>query len=204
MNRKILVLVTLVGIILLFNSEFVFGQSPIIGYDKVAWGASIETVKKQYPGGEVLPSGIYIQKNIGGGIDERWFYFYQEKLFKVSVGYLRMEEELGEALYNKVVSVFGKFDKHEDTSSEILFRRNFFRYYNRNLTVELEFFTFALGKDDLVNISKTNKGALAGVWRKREGVKFYYSIPSVRYYNPIVVKQIEDAQMKQQRDRIQL
>jgi len=48
MNRRMLVLVeVLLGVIL--HVKYSFSQTPIIGYDEVSWGASIETVRQHYP-----------------------------------------------------------------------------------------------------------------------------------------------------------
>ena len=128
-----------------FSSVSLFSQtsSPIIGYDKVAWGASIQVVSQHYPGVKeknsvVASLGVreFEQRNISGSIDIRIFYFYQGKLFGVRVLYDEMDnmDNVASALQERIRSVYGEFDDiYEETGT---FRKDYYflRYYNNNNT----------------------------------------------------------------------
>jgi hypothetical protein len=77
------------------------------GYENVAWGASVSEVLRAYPGMVLHERAIlafdlhgdlrkdfssivrcYVENNINTQIQSRSFYFYQEKLFCVSVTYI--------------------------------------------------------------------------------------------------------------------
>jgi len=130
----------------------VFSQSnsPIIGYDKVVWGASIQAVTQAYPSIKEKTSsdasiGVreFIQSNVGNGIEARYFFFYNNKLYKVVVSYEEQREAVTAfiALSSKLVAVYGKFDKENeysapsgDQTAEYIDR---IRYYNKDLTIIL-------------------------------------------------------------------
>jgi hypothetical protein len=106
-------------------------NTPIIGYNKVTWGASIQEVEEHYP--NIKDQGIdefgkrtfreYVDSN---GMIYRWFYFFQDKLYMVFVSY---ESHLSSALNDKLISIYGKFD------SEISYYK--FKEYNENLSILL-------------------------------------------------------------------
>jgi hypothetical protein len=92
------------GVIFLLGVFALAAQSkPIIGYDKVPWGTSIEDVKKVYPNynfketdfsdwdEEVMwgPRPIYREFVTGpdGRVSRRNFFFYNDKLYAVNVVY---------------------------------------------------------------------------------------------------------------------
>jgi hypothetical protein len=81
-------------------------NSPIIGYDRVVWGSSIQTVTRTYSGlrersSENSSVGVreFAQVNVGGGISERIFFFYQDKLYRVYVGYNEIDSDMAVALH---------------------------------------------------------------------------------------------------------
>jgi hypothetical protein len=87
-------------------------NSPIIGYDKVAWGATIQTVTQTYTGlkernSEDASVGVkeYIQTNVGGGITERAFYFYENKLYRVFVAYNDIDVNTTKAIIDRLASI---------------------------------------------------------------------------------------------------
>ena len=100
-------------------------NKPINGYDKVTWGATIQEVMQFYP-------DIVEKKNENGiklfseriykdGMQSRYFYFFQDKLYKVSVDY---DANLEHPLIDKLTSIYGKFE-------------NFGFYYSRNYNKRL-------------------------------------------------------------------
>jgi hypothetical protein len=69
---------------------------PFIGYDKVAWGASVADVRKAYNIGSEIPSVVenedknittIDQKNVSDSISTRTFMFNGNKLYRVYVTY---------------------------------------------------------------------------------------------------------------------
>jgi hypothetical protein len=99
----------------------VFSQSssPIIGYDKVPWGASVQSVAQVYPSIKEQTSddssiGLreFTQSNIGNGIETRYFFFFNNKLYKLAVYYEEQTDNFTAfmTLATKLVAVYGKFD----------------------------------------------------------------------------------------------
>ena len=225
--------VVILGVV--FNSEYMIGQSnsPIIGYDKVVWGATIENVRQFYPdikevnnkkiwianSGKTAPSGVrvFIQGNVSGGINKRYFSFFQDKLYAVDVDYSGIEEALGVVLYNRLISTYGRFNNEvvgTDLDSGLKF---FIRNYNRNLTITL---SIGVTINDILGASKNSIGSpdrqikTSGtaplknvqsvmIYGESSG-KYIYSHAAVSYQNPTVIKQLEDARDKEQNDKIQL
>jgi hypothetical protein len=139
-------------IVFMLYATRVFSQlsSPIIGYDKVPWGASVQSVAQLYPSIKEQPSddssvGIreFTQSNIGNGIEIRYFFFFNNKLYKVAVHYEEQTDNFTAfmALASKLVAVYGKFDDQSSSSTpsgtDVLKFTDFIRYYNNNLTVFL-------------------------------------------------------------------
>jgi len=125
-------------------------NSPIIGYDKIPWGANVQTVMQVYPTINEETSldasiGIkeYKQRNAGNGIEERRFFFYNNKLFKVAVTYEEQRESFNSfmALATRLVEIYGKFDNQNNYSNpsgnNTLKFIDFMRYYNKDLTILL-------------------------------------------------------------------
>jgi hypothetical protein len=94
----------LAGIISLLGVSALMAQSkPIIGYDKVPWGTSIEDVKKAYPNYNLeeidfsdwdeeamgMPRPVYrcFASGVDGNISRREFLFYNNRLFQVDITY---------------------------------------------------------------------------------------------------------------------
>ena len=107
-------------VILFSNPVGLMGQSPIIGYDKVAWGTSIQGVKQFYPTINEIASdeasiGIraFEQRGYGSGIESRRFYFFQGKLYSVIVNYGETDEQRSDAIWDKIESVYGRLSKEE-------------------------------------------------------------------------------------------
>ena len=140
----------LIGLLLFSLNIYSQTNSPVIGYDKVLWGASIQTVTRAYPTIRETTSldasvGVkeYNQENVGNGIEERHFFFYNNKLYKVAVTYEEQRESLNAfmALASKLVDIYGKFDDQSNYSKpsgdNTLKFIDFIRYYNKDLTILL-------------------------------------------------------------------
>jgi hypothetical protein len=138
-------------IFMLFAME-AFSQlsSPIIGYDKVQWGASIQSVIQVYPSIKELSSddsaiGIreFTQHNVGNGIEVRYFFFFNNKLYKVAVHYEEQDNisTAFMALAAKLIEIYGKFDEQSNSSTpsgtDVLKFVDLIRYYNKNMTIFL-------------------------------------------------------------------
>jgi hypothetical protein len=181
--------------IFLFGSVFVNAQAnsgPIIGYDKLQWGASIQVFQQTYPSAREVSSDLssigvreFQQENIGSGIDRRMFNFFNGKLYQVAVLYEAMDLNSMYALVEKIVSIYGKFDDNDDTttSSNGINSRayRFYRYFNSNLTI-------------MVVVAEAYNS-------------YNYSIGSTVicfYYNPSIREEVDAANRKKQRDNFGL
>lgn len=90
-------------------------DKPLIGYDEVSWGTTIDEVKQFYPNmkEKEKKDGIrsfteIVNKN---GMQYRYFYFFQDKLYKVSLDY---DANLRYPLVDKLTSIYGKFESITD------------------------------------------------------------------------------------------
>jgi hypothetical protein len=182
------------AIIFFSNSAYLVGQSnsPVIGYDKVIWGSTVQTVTQTYSGlsekkSENASVGVreFEQSDIGGGISSRTFYFYQNKLYRVYVSYGEIEASTGIALLEKIISIYGKFDDTnevamaESGSAGKLY--SFIRYYNRNLTIQVNLV-------DMYNMYNYHVGTGAGII----------------YIDPTIWTQIESAIRREKSNELNL
>lgn len=90
------------------------------GYQKVKWRSSLETVKKHYPKLKKEPLDVngltyYYQVHPNNIIKLRSFFFYEDKLFKVGVDFIKeLKDSVVEVIYKRI---FEKFGIHHDTSN---------------------------------------------------------------------------------------
>jgi hypothetical protein len=122
------------GFIFLFGLSALAAQAkPVIGYDKVPWGTSIEDVKKAYPNlnleefdlGDSFPN---MRRFLSTGDIWRDFYFYNDKLFSVYVSYgEKMNRGVIESTINVLVERYGKPDQsyHINYSDELRIEINY-------------------------------------------------------------------------------
>jgi hypothetical protein len=129
-----------------FNVMAQSNSSPIIGYDRLTWGSTVQQFMQAYPSASEINSdnafiGIreFKQKNVGNGIVERTFYFFQNKLYRVWVDYGEQDNSAFDAILAKIVSIYGKFDDNDETSKvsgySSIKMYDLIRYYNGSLTV---------------------------------------------------------------------
>ena len=86
------------------------------GYKNIPWGSSLEEVSADFPGLEDLGMSednvlhIYMQKNPIDGVDNRLFYFWNDKMVRVRLFYdHEFVTGIGvENFVNKMISSFGK------------------------------------------------------------------------------------------------
>jgi len=111
--------IILFGFILLSYTGM--GQ-PILGYDKIAWGATIENVRQLYTGiYEIVDTdadiGIrrFVQTNVGGGIESRTFLFFQNRLYAVNVKH-PFTSNLSDAMAvaSKLALIYGGYDDDDE------------------------------------------------------------------------------------------
>ena len=118
-NKKIVLF-----IIFLFVVFNVFSQTstPIIGYDRVRWGATVQEVTQIYTTMREITSedaslGVreFTQRNVGGGIEIRYFFFFNNRLFKVAVHYEEQRDPTSAflALADRLVAIYGRFDDRD-------------------------------------------------------------------------------------------
>jgi len=209
--------IILIQIIVLLKLTSMLGQSPIIGYDKVEWGASIGEVKKHYP--DIIEAHLYsdisfeesemLRLNFTGEkyiqilnskndvrdakIICRIFYFYNNQLFMTSVFYEETIVELTKLLYDKMVSIYGEFNDNK-TSIEPLINYEqttfYIRKYSNDLFIKFGFKTTS-NKKEVLDLFTAPKNII---------LKKVY----VSYFNPIIIKKIEEDSLKNQMNKIQL
>jgi hypothetical protein len=185
--------------VLIFSATFALATSsgqtilPIIGYDKVGWGSSIETVKQAYPEGMLETNsddksiGVreFEQLYVGGGIEARKFYFFNDKLYRVFVYYGELSSPEKTAIANKLVASYGKFNDSDETKSVYQNNlENITRYYWR---ISL-FLTIIATELETYN-------------------SYGYHIGSefaIVYISPLIDAQVDAERTKKQNDKIQL
>jgi hypothetical protein len=189
MNRKILVLVGIV-FISIFNIGYLSGQIPIVGFNEVTRGTDMGTVIQYYPGGEVLDSSFYFQKDVSGLINERWFFFHQDRLYDVVEHYYEISEKFGKVLYEDIIKTYGKFDKHSNSSDADNTGKSFLKKYDKDLLIELCFYIPKERKNNST-VSKIKEGSLKGIWGEFKEGQYYFYV-TILYSNPTVVKELRE------------
>ncbi|MCL2557419.1 MAG: hypothetical protein FWE09_02980 [Treponema sp.] len=173
----------------------VFAQqgTPIIGYDRVPWGSTVQAVTQAYPGLQEVPSeeasvGVreFTQTNVGGGIASRKFYFYENKLYRVFVGYDDVNADTVRAILDRLVSIYGRFNSSDGPTNSsqggiMNSRTQFVRFFNENMTI-------VVNVVDLYNQFNFHVGAGVGIV----------------YYDETIQDRIGAALRQQRADRIQL
>ncbi|GBU27613.1 hypothetical protein R84B8_01147 [Treponema sp. R8-4-B8] len=176
-------------------SSFIFGQSqqnPIIGYDKLEWGATIEVFQRTYPTAREITSerrsiGVreFEQTNVGSGISSRRFSFFNNKFYGASVMYEDLNSNSALALMERIVEIYGKFDDRDEqtfpSGNLTINMIRFFRYYRNNMNV-----IFIL--NDIYNQYNRVVG----------------NTVMVAYLNPITRDEVEAAERKQKRNELGL
>jgi hypothetical protein len=111
------------GIVFLLGLSALAAQSnPIIGYDKVPWGASLEDVKKAYPDynfteedisqwdedvmGAPRPIFRHFYTEPDGRVFRRNFFFYNDKLYRVTVSYDKTK--VYESMFQSMIDVLAE------------------------------------------------------------------------------------------------
>jgi len=188
--KKVYFLIMFLGIL---NS--IFGQSqqnPIIGYDKLEWGTSIEVFQKTYPTTREITSerrliGVreFEQTNLGSGISSRRFSFFNNKFYSASVMYDEINSNSALALAEKIVEIYGKFDNRDEqtfpSGNSTIKMIRFFRYYRNNMNI---IFTI----NDVYNQYNRVIG----------------NTVLIGYLNPITRDEVEAAERKQKKDELGL
>jgi len=96
-------------------------SGPIMGYDKVVWGASVADVRRAYSiGGTIVttpvpndPNIIAIQQdNVSDSIETRVFMFIENKLYQVMVEYRDPSANTARSLLASLASNFGDRTEH--------------------------------------------------------------------------------------------
>ena len=143
---KKMVLMVIVGLFV-YGQIFAQSEQPIMGYDRVAWGASVLDVRRVYNlGNSVALQENYentpdvaalIQRNISDSIKERMFLFNKWKgsyqLYRVWVEYLDTSESTIQNLQNLLALRFGKITGYDNSNPTIYT----YGQYSPELIVEL-------------------------------------------------------------------
>jgi hypothetical protein len=167
-------------------------NTPVIGYDKFAWGATVQTITQAYSGlrehnSEDVSVGVreFTQPNVSGGISSRTFYFYENKLYRVFVSYDDVDTNTVKALIDRLSSIYGQFDDYDESSQasgNIIGKRiSLYRYYNNNLRIVVN----AVDYYNRYNIYEESRVGIV-------------------YFDPTIQKRIDDAKAKEKANKIQL
>ena len=145
---KKLILVSIIFSIICFGCSKNTSSDDVsgIGYEKVAWGTSIQDVNNYYPLPELLTHGTpheleeFVQGFPSGSIRKRTFKFYQNKLYMVEVDYDGdAVGNIADKVNELLVSKYGEFDNTKDTTTpgweDIIKSMSFYRYYHQRLTI---------------------------------------------------------------------
>ena len=124
----------------------IFAQQaqPVIGYGTAGWGESVEEVTRKYPN---IREGSrdenwygvreFTEQNAEGGIRERKFYFFNDRLYRVTVDYGATENS--KAILDALVGTYGLFDgageDNRGQSGRIYDTTILYRLYSENLTI---------------------------------------------------------------------
>jgi hypothetical protein len=132
----------------------VYAQSNdiIIGYENIVWGASIQNVQQSYRNlleRESKEANIGVrefqQNNVENGILSRVFYFFQNKLFRVTINYDTLNDVYSRAriLMNNIKNIYGTYDESNSLGGGVdnYFFDEFYvkRNYNNRLRIEIRF-----------------------------------------------------------------
>ena len=131
---------------LIIYSHIYAQTRPIMGYDQVEWGVSVEDVRRIYNiGNEILllesadnPGRIFrlIEENVSDSIRERHFMFLDEKLYRVTVIYRNTSDTVRNDLRNILTNRFGNQTGFNTVGNRISIE---FGRYSPDLVVELEY-----------------------------------------------------------------
>ena len=138
---------TLFILILIVSIGYLFAQQgPRIGYDQLDWGATIEVFQRTYPTAREITSELgsigvreFEQTNVGSGITNRRFSFFNNRFYAATVVYEEMNINSALALMERLVEIYGIFDDRIEESfpsgNSTVQRTRFFRYYRNNMHV---------------------------------------------------------------------
>jgi len=176
----------------------IYGQnnsSPIIGYNNMVWGTTINEFLRLYPNAKEDISGDadigvreFDEITNGGDIQRRRFWFYQNQLFRVMVYYGQQNEDIVNALKLRIISIYGNFDDIEEEKEIVRtpyvgYRKStlFYRYYKNDLTI-------FIGTNE--HFDSRNVLLLSSI--------------SCYYQNPIIIKITTDERRRVDREKIRL
>jgi len=186
--KKICFIILFLGV-----ANIVFGQSqkgPIIGYDKLEWGATIELFQRTYPTARELISerkaiGVreFEQTNVGSGISIKRFYFYNNKFYMATVMYEELDDNSVRALGERIEEIYGRFDDADEqtfpSGNNTVRMIRLVRYYRNNLHV-------TIGSNDVYNQFNRIIG----------------SVVMIGYVNPIIRDEVDAAERRQRKNEL--
>jgi hypothetical protein len=169
-----------------FLAVFAMAQSaPIIGYDRVEWGVSVEAVRQAYSIPSSVELRVYtqdhnirylVQENISESIKRREFNFIEDKLYSVEVYYNNTSDSTAGDLLSILTNRFGNrtdFDIETGTTTVMFQRVNFtrerstFGRYSPDLVVEMVHYVIYAGiEKDTRNLLGQNQLYVVYRWKK--------------------------------------
>jgi hypothetical protein len=159
---------------------------PVMGYDKVLWGASVDDVRRAYEIGNKIelqesrenPGRIFIliQPNVSDTIESRDFRFLDGKLYRVWVTYKDTSNATVQNLQNVLINRFGnRTDYDMDTGTTYLMFQQLnyiqetitFGRYSPDLVVDLiHYVVYAGYEKDTRNLLGQNRLQVCYTWKK--------------------------------------
>jgi hypothetical protein len=173
-------------LVVTFVSAQVMAQSrPIMGYDQVAFGSSVQTVRTTYNIGDTIvlePAAndtnimVLKQTNVSDTIQERQFMFNGDKLYRVWVIYKDTSDTTAQNLQSVLANRFGnRTDYNMDTGTTYLMFQQLrytqetstFGRYSPELVVELiHTVVYAGYEKDVNNLLGQNSLRICYTWKK--------------------------------------
>lgn len=113
-------LLVIIVVLILLSNVLIAQSNHFEGYDGLAWGSSVQDLKKKYP--EVVETTDkedrkYNQRYfvITSGNYDRVFFFFDDKLYTGRTVYENVDETFTFALMEKVVEEYGKFTDYGES-----------------------------------------------------------------------------------------
>ncbi|GMO33502.1 MAG: hypothetical protein Ta2B_14000 [Termitinemataceae bacterium] len=154
--------------VLLVAAQAISESKPIMGYDKVKWGTSVQKVRSAYKiSAEILAIpeqddpkiSRMTQENVSDSVIKREFFFNDGKLYRVHVSYKDASDTTFANLRSALESKLGTSSYHwgqDSTGKQIEY---WFEKYSPDLLVELRHFSSA-------NSAQSNWLTVTYTWKK--------------------------------------
>ena len=148
---------------------FVNSQAkPFIGYDKVAWGVSVDEVRKIYNIGSELETSAFDGPGVTSLVQEkpsdnpsirdRTFRFYQSKLYQVKISYNASDEKTFDTIRKLLTDRYGQPTKsYSEMYAQIAttVKHTIFAKFSPDIDVDLQYSDLNFGAIKYITVLYT-------------------------------------------------